>query len=61
VDGRPVQLTFCLIGDSRTAADHLAGLARLARLACRSEFLDGLIAAQTGDDFMARLSRLEGE
>jgi mannitol/fructose-specific phosphotransferase system IIA component (Ntr-type) len=61
VDGRPVQLTFCLIGDSRTAADHLAGLARLARLACRTEFLAGLIDAQTGDDFMARLSRLEGE
>jgi mannitol/fructose-specific phosphotransferase system IIA component (Ntr-type) len=61
VDGRPVQLTFCLIGDSRTAADHLAGLARLARLACRAEFLAGLVAARTGDDFMARLTRLEGE
>ncbi len=41
--------------------DHLAGLARLARLACRAEFLAGLIAARTGDDFMALLTRLEGE
>ena len=61
VDERPVRLTFCLIGDSTTAADHLAGLARLARLACRGEFLETLTAAATGDDFLARLNRIEGE
>jgi hypothetical protein len=41
--------------------DHLAGLARLARRACRAEVMAGLPAARTGDDFMARLTRLEGE
>ena len=33
LDDLPVRLVFCLLGDSTTAADHLAGLARLARLA----------------------------
>jgi len=61
VDAQPVRLTFCLVGDSTTTADHLAGLARLARLARRSEFVEGLIGAETPEDFMARLGRLEGE
>lgn len=61
VDEQPVRLTFCLVGDSTTAADHLAGLARLARLARRSEFVEGLIDAVSSEDFLARLARLEGE
>lgn len=61
VDEQPVRLTFCLVGDSTTAADHLAGLARLARLARRSEFIEGLVGAETADDFLERLARLEGE
>jgi mannitol/fructose-specific phosphotransferase system IIA component (Ntr-type) len=61
IDERPVRLTFCLIGDSTTAADHLAGLTRLARLACRDEFLETLTTARTGNDFMARLGGIEGE
>jgi len=61
VDEQPVRLTFCLVGDSTTAADHLAGLARLARLARRSDFLEGLVGAETASDFLERLGRLEGE
>ena len=36
LDHQPVRLVFCLLGDASTAADHLAGLARLARLAQRA-------------------------
>lgn len=61
LDDEPVRLVFCLIGDSSTAADHLAGLARLARLARRRDSLEQLIRASTGDEFLAVLSRLEGE
>ena len=61
LDAEPVRLVFCLIGDSSTAADHLAGLARLARLARRRSSLEELIGASTGDEFLAVLSRLEGE
>lgn len=61
LDSAPVRLVFCLIGDSNTAADHLAGLARLARLARRREALEELIGARTGEDFLAVLARLEGE
>lgn len=61
LDSEPVRLVFCLIGDSKTAADHLAGLARLARLARRHDALEELIGAPSGDDFLATLGRLEGE
>lgn len=61
LDNQPVRLVFCLIGDSNTAADHLAGLARLARLARRSEVLEELIQAESGEDFLAVLARIEGE
>jgi mannitol/fructose-specific phosphotransferase system IIA component (Ntr-type) len=60
LDDEPVKLVFCLIGDANTAADHLAGLARLARLARRDDVLDGLIRAETGDEFLAVLTDLEG-
>lgn len=60
LDEKPVRLVFCLIGGSRTAADHLAGLARLARLARRGDALDRLIGVDTGDAFLAVLSELEG-
>ena len=59
LDEQPVRLVFCLIGDSSTAADHLAGLARLARLARRHDALEELIATSNGEDFIAVLSRLE--
>ena len=61
LDSEPVRLVFCLIGDSNTAADHLAGLARLARLARRHDALEELISAKTGEEFLAVLARLEGE
>lgn len=61
LDTEPVRLVFCLIGDSNTAADHLAGLARLARIARRRDALEELIGARTGEEFLAVLSRLEGE
>jgi mannitol/fructose-specific phosphotransferase system IIA component (Ntr-type) len=60
LDGQPVRLVFCLLGDTNTAADHLAGLARLARLARRSAALQPLLEATNGDAFVAALRRLEG-
>ena len=59
VDHEPVRLVFCLIGDSKTAADHLAGLARLARLARQSETLDRLVVAESPEDFIEVLKRIE--
>ena len=61
LDNQPVRLVFCLIGDTNTAADHLAGLARLARLARKGEQLETLISARSGEEFVASLSRLEGD
>ena len=61
LDNQPVRLAFCLIGDSNTAADHLAGLARLARLARRNEVLEELIQTTSGEEFLAVLARIEGE
>jgi PTS system nitrogen regulatory IIA component len=58
-DSKPVRLVFCLLGDTGTAADHLAGLARLARLARRTEALERLIAAGSGDEFVAVLATCE--
>lgn len=59
VDGEPVCLAFCLLGDADTAPDHLAGLARIARLARRSADLGPLIHAPTAEEFLAELARLE--
>lgn len=61
LDERPVRLVFCLLGDANTAADHLAGLARLARLARRSAALDSLVEAADGEAFVSELRRLEGD
>ena len=61
LDEQPVRLVFCLLGDANTAADHLAGLARLARLARRSSALEPLIEAADGNTFLAALRRLEGD
>ncbi len=61
LDDQPVRLAFCLIGDSNTAADHLAGLARLARLARRNEILEELIQADSGAEFLSVLARIEGD
>ena len=61
LDEQPVRLVFCLLGDANTAADHLAGLARLARLARRSEALRPLIDATDGDVFLDALKSLEGD
>lgn len=59
VDQMPVQLVFCLIGDSKTAADHLAGLARLARLARQDEAMDRLVKASSGQEFIETLTAIE--
>jgi len=61
LDAQPVRLVFCLLGDANTAADHLAGLARLARLARRSSALEPLVEAANGDAFLVALRQLEGE
>ena len=60
LDDQPVRLVFCLLGDANTTADHLAGLARLARLARRQDATEPLIAARDGNEFIAALERLEG-
>jgi hypothetical protein len=54
-----VRLVFCLLGDANTSADHLAGLARLARLARRGEALMSLVGAPDGTSFVEELKRLE--
>lgn len=61
LDERPVRLVFCLLGDANTAADHLAGLARLARLARQRAALEPLVTAAGGDAFVRELRRLEGD
>ncbi len=60
LDDQPVQLVFCLLGDANTTADHLAGLARLARLARRRAALEPLITATDGQAFVVALEDLEG-
>jgi len=60
LDQQPVRLVFCLLGGASTAADHLAGLARLARLARHSAALEPLVDAADGTAFLAALRRLEG-
>jgi len=57
LDDQPIHLVFCLIGDSDTTADHLAGLARLARLARKD--LQPLMACTTGEEFIQALRILE--
>ncbi len=59
VDQLPVQLVFCLIGDSKTAADHLAGLARMARLARQDEALERLVKAPSSEVFIDTLRAIE--
>ncbi len=59
LDDVVVRLVFCLIGDASTAADHLAGLARLARLARRGDALEQLIRVRSADEFVAVLHRIE--
>lgn len=57
LDDEPIRLVFCLIGDTDTAADHLAGLARLARLARRG--LGRLVESTSGEAFIKALKELE--
>ena len=59
LDRQPVRLVFCLMGDASTAADHLAGLARLARLARRPEVLEPLVVAADGVEVRRVLEDLE--
>lgn len=61
LDEQPVRLVFCLLGDSTTAADHLAGLARLARLARRPGQLNRLVSAVSGDAFVSILAEIEAD
>ena len=60
LDEQSVRLVFCLLGDANTTADHLAGLARLARLARRRNAIEPLIEATDGREFIAALEKLEG-
>lgn len=59
VDQLPVQLVFCLIGDSKTAADHLAGLARLARLARQTGAMEQLVKTPSSEAFIDTLKAIE--
>lgn len=60
LDDAPVRLVFCLLGDAGTTADHLAGLARLARLARQQSALEPLVRAADGPSFVHQLATLEG-
>ncbi len=59
VDQLPVQLVFCLIGDSKTAADHLAGLARTARLARQDGAMERLVKTLSPEEFLTTLKAIE--
>jgi len=59
LDGEPVRLVFCILGGPTTAADHLACLARVARLARHAESLTSLLGAETPEEFLQRLEELE--
>ncbi len=59
LDGEPVRLVFCLLGSPGTAADHLACLARVARLARRVDSLEPLVTASSAREFLQRLEALE--
>ncbi len=61
LDGEPVRLVFCLVGGPTTAPDHLACLARVARLARHADSLQSLIGAETPEEFLQRLEELERE
>jgi mannitol/fructose-specific phosphotransferase system IIA component (Ntr-type) len=59
LDTEPVRLVFCLLGDTDTAAEHLAGLARLARIARRGDAVERLVGAASPEEFIDTLGRLE--
>lgn len=59
LDDEPVRLVFCLIGDSSTAGEHLAGLAGLAQLARRTPVLKRLVETQSGAEFLRVLREVE--
>lgn len=60
LDGKPVRVTFCLLAGAGVRTQHLAALARIARLARRGGAVEHLAAARDGEDFVVRLERLEG-
>jgi len=57
LDYKPVHHFFLLCAPN--VREHLQLLARLARLINKSEFRDGLIAAETPDQLMALIKRME--
>jgi len=61
LDGRPIRVVLCLVADAAAAADHLAGLARIARIARRPEAVERLATAPDPAAFVGRLAAFEGE
>ncbi len=61
LDGVPVRLVFCILAPPEAAADHLACLARVARVARRRDRLAELAAAPSPEAFLERLAALETE
>jgi PTS system nitrogen regulatory IIA component len=59
LDDITVRLVFCLLGGTDTQADHLAGLAHLARLARTDGALAALIRADSSTIFIETLNRIE--
>ncbi len=59
LDGAPVRLSFCLLGSESTTGDHLAGLARVARLARRPEAFETLLQSTDGRSFVDSLHAIE--
>ncbi len=60
LDGQPVRLAFCLLAAPGARAQHLAALARIARIARHREGVRLLAKAQNQEDFLTRLARFEG-
>jgi mannitol/fructose-specific phosphotransferase system IIA component (Ntr-type) len=59
LDRRPVRLLFLLAGPERQQTAHLRLLSRLARLLRDPRFTDGLLAAQSPEEVVELLRRIE--
>ena len=60
IDGEPVRIFFMLVGQERSAGQHVKALGRIARLVRGDELRALLFAARTPAEFYAALVSAEG-